>query len=370
MKPIVHKLIVIGVFLAIVAAATLAVVFLTQESYEEDFYSASRFVSASVYDPTIEDCEVGTFETYDAFCASKWADVMVDGRADPIKDLYYTKSYFKKKNLVIFAFNKEYARLDFEVVDEKISGDRCDISAVALYRVPRRAENKDENGNVIMEDENGQTYTVPPEPKNYVGTQAVDHAKINTTYYYFYETEDPLAKEYTFTIVAERFFGIASNIYARSNFEPVLIPGEETPVMFRFSSREEADVFVTGEPYVKRFSSFVVWLNSFTTNGINEHDVIVVRFSSSANIDSLQGGYLEGTELVLWEIEKENTWKLTGNASYLVMIVVPKDASIDTLRWVSYHGKDAPELRIEDRTYNLVRDDGSAIPKYNTEIQS
>ena len=369
MKPITHKLIVIGVFLAIVAAATLAVVFLTPESSEEEFDSTSRFAYASVYDPTIEGCEVGAFETYDAFCASKWADVTVDGRVDPIKDIYYTKSYFKKKNLVIFAFNKEYAHLDFEIVDERISEGRCDISAVALYRVPRRAENKDENGNVIMEDENGQTYTVPPEPKNYVGTQAVENQKINTTYYYFYETEDPLVKEYTFTIVADRFFGIASNIYARTSFEPALIPGEETPVMFRFSSREEADVFVTEDPYVKRLAAFLVMMNAFTTNGIDDHDVIVMRFTSSANFDSLQGGYLEGTELVLWEIEKENTWKLTGDASYLVMIVVPKDASIDTLRWVSYHGKAASEPRIEDRTYSLVRDDGSAIAKYNTEIQ-
>ena len=80
MKPITHKLIVIGVFLAIVAAATLAVVFLTPESSEEEFDSTSRFAYASEYDPTIEGCEVGAFETYDAFCASKWANVILDSR--------------------------------------------------------------------------------------------------------------------------------------------------------------------------------------------------------------------------------------------------------------------------------------------------
>ena len=368
MKPITHKLIVIGVFLAIVAAATLAVVFLTQESSEEEFDSTSRFAYASEYDPTIEGCEVGAFETYDAFCASKWANVILDGRVEPIKDVYYTEGYFKTKNLVIFAFNKEYAHLDFEIVDERISEGKCDISAVALYSVPRRAENKDENGNVIIVD-GDQTYTVPPEPQNFVGAQAVENQKIDTTYFYLYETEDPLAEEYAFTIVAEHFFGIASQMYARSTFEPALIPGEETPVMYRFSSKEEADVFVREDPYVKRFGVFLMLLGSFLTNGIDDHDVIVVRFTSMANYDSWQGGYLDGTEFLLWEIEKKNSWKFSGQASYLVMISVPKDASIDTLRWVSYRGKDAPQPRIEDRTYNLVRDDGSAIQKYNTEIQ-
>lgn len=376
MKPITHKLIVIGVFLAIVAVATLAVVFLTPESSEEEeFDSTSRFAYASVYDPTIEGCEVGAFETYDAFCASKWANVILDGRVEPIKDVYYTEGYFKTKNLVIFAFNKEYAHLDFEIVDERISEGKCDISAVALYSVPSWAENKDENGNIIMVDGDGQTYTVPPEPKNYVGTQAVENQKIDTTYFYLYETEDPLAEEYAFTIVAERFFGINSNLYVKNNLEPVLIPGEETPVVFRFSSFEEANVFVSEDPYIKRMDFFLYSIKAFVTNGISDHDVIVVRYSAPAvefTYDfsfERQGAYLEGTELILWEVDSPAASPSKGDASYVVMFTVPKDASIDTLRWVSYRGKDAPQPRIEDRTYNLVRDDGSAIQKYNTEIQ-
>lgn len=367
MKPITKKIITIGVFLAVVAAITVTVIFLTQETPLTSVAYGIGFASADEYDSSIDGYEVGAFGTYEEFCGSKWADARLRNEGEALKDAYYTSRYFKDKKLVVFAFNREYANLNFEIVDEKCTDGRCDISAVVLYSVPRRAENKDENGNIIIQD-GDQTYTVPPESKNCVGEQAVDHPKVNTTYFYFYETEDSLAKEYTFSIVGERFFGIASNIYARNSFEPVLIPGEETPVMFRFSSREEADVFVTGEPYVKRLASFLVMMNAFTTNGIDDHDVIVMRFTSSANIDSLQGGYLEGTELVLWEIEKKNTWKLSGRASFLVMLTVPKDADIETLRWVSYREKDAPEPHFEERTYSLVRDDGSAIAKYNTEI--
>lgn len=366
MKPITHKIIVISVFVAIVAAAALAVVFNTQETPESLNSYGVCFASAEEYDDSIDGYEVGAFGSYDAFCSSKWADVRLRGNTDSLS-FYYTKRYFKEKNLVIFAFNEEYADLSFEIVDEKRTDGRCDLSAVVLYRTPHMAQNKDENGNVIIVN-GDQTYTVPPEPQNFVGAQAVENQKIDTTYFYLYETEDPLAEEYSFTIVAEHFFGIDSQMYGRNTFEPALIPGEETPVMYRFSSKEEADVFVREDPFVKRFGVFLILLGSFLTNGIDDHDVIVVRFTSMANYDSWQGGYLDGTEFLLWEIEKKNSWKFSGQASYLVMISVPKDATVETLRWVSYRGKTAPEPRVEERAYRLVREDDSAIVKYNTEI--
>ena len=371
MKPITKKIITIGVFLAVVATITVTIILLTQETPESLNSYGIRFVYADEYDASIEDYEVGAFETYEEFSKSKWANAKVDGHDESLKDSYYTDRYFKEKNLVIIAFNQEYRYLHFEIVDEKTVGDRCDLSAVVLYDVPRSPIVPNEDGYVVR-FENDEIHSYLPEdvPKNYVGTHEVSNSKGNTTYYYLYETEESLAKEYTFTIVAEHFYGCDSQIYARNSFEAVLMPDEETPVTYRFGSKAEADVFVAEDPYFKRFLSAVVILKANVQNGIDEHDVILVRFPAPANdVFWQQGAYLEGTELLLWNFDSNEKSLLKGEASYVVIFTVPKGATIETLRWVSYRGENS-EPRIEENVYNLVRDDSSTIEKYKTEIRA
>ena len=217
MKPITKKIITIGVFLAVVAAITVTIILLTQETPEPFYSRGSCFDYAKGYDASIEDYEVGTFETYEEFSKSKWANVKLYYSEKGLKDTYYTSEYFEKKNLAIIAFNQQYRNLYFEIVDEKTVDGRCDLSAVMVYNVPYAPLTPNVDGYVAVFENDTVNYYLPEDvPKNYVGTHEVSNSKGNTTYYYFYETEESLAKEYTFTIVAEHFYGCNSQIYARS----------------------------------------------------------------------------------------------------------------------------------------------------------
>ena len=362
MKPIVKKIIAIGSFIVVVAAIAVTILLLTKEHPWTPNDYGVRFVAAEEYDPSIQDYEVGKFETYDEFYRSKWANVKYAG--DPLKDLY-VESYFKNRNLLLIAFNHEYADLTFEVVDCTNTDGRCDISVAAFYDVPKFPREKDEEGYTLVRKYDVIYRTLDPQ-ENYVGTHLVENGKVDTTYCYLFETSEPLANEYTFSIVAEHFNAVASNMYGKNRTETILFTEEDSPVMYRLSSMEEADTFVRGDDRINRMGFFLNILKAVADRSTAENDIILVRFAAPASELSKQGAYLDGTEVVLWELDEAPMF-VHGDASYIAMFLVPKEATIESLRWVSYRGEDAPQPRIGENLYRLVKDEGTALEKYNTE---
>ena len=326
MKPIVKKLIMIGSFLAVVIALTVTVLVLTQ-SVDQVYLRGSRIEQGAKYDASLQTYQVGKFESYDQFESSKWADLELV-HEEFLKEEVYNKTYFKSNKLALIEFNYEYPDADFLFLNSEVVEGKCDVSVVAIHR------------NI--------------------------NQKQPSTYYYFYETKEELPSEFTFTIVANYEYEYSAVLCFNEDMQPYLFSDEETPVVFRIKSFQEAKKFID-EAECKLHNRVLLSLRYFAIKEAEESDAVLIRFKGYPKTG--YGAYLEGKELTVWSVPDDkglySSYWQKEEASSIVMVVVPKDADIDSLRCIDHRKGIEPASQVE---YALVRDNESNVEKYNTEI--
>ncbi len=315
----------IGSFLAVVIALTVTVLLLTRPSKPKPVFQGNRIEEAEEYRDSIEDYDVATFDNYSDFQRSEWANAKTKRKNESLMESCYTESFFEKKKLALIAFSFEYSEVGFEILSAEEKAGILSVSVIGIRRVYAK--------------------------------------KTPSTYFFFYETDRPLPEEFSFSIVASRSSASSSSCYAKSNDEYVVFEEEETPVLYRISSYEDARAFAEEENSVWLSMIFMMGLRTFAKQKIEQSDAVILRYKGKS-VD-LCGICLEGDELILWEVEREASRSF--ETSKALMVLVPKDAKIKSLRYEKYRQESDPERRSEACEYTLVREESEGNVKYKTE---
>ena len=323
------KVILLGAALLIVVAViVVVVVFATKDPVFK--IRGSRVEKAMEYYSSIVDYEVGKFETYDEFKKSKWGKSKILGN-EVLKDVYYTKDYFKENNLVFVAFNSSLNVQGFEIVD---------------------VEEKNGIKNICL-----------------VGIGSTSSEEEEATFYCMYETKEALDFEYTLTI--EKVLPICfSNVYSTLDHRiGLFFPDEQSPVLYSLNTKEEVQSFVDEDPIITPIYYINRRLEQYVDEYAAENNVWLVR--TTVNEFDDYGASVVGNEIFLWKI-KDNSYSIIDrsmedNETVLLCLIVPKDVSITALHYTEYWAYVDPASHIESTSYTLIRDTNSAIIKYNTE---
>ena len=330
MKPLAKKIVLISSFLLIVIGLTVAVLLLTRPSAHNSFVRKKNYIAeAAEYVDSIETYKVFTFEDYSEFARSEWANAKFKKANETLKEYDYSESFFKGKKLALIAFTFEYERAEFVILNDEPKAGGCEVSVVALY--PDGAE------------------------------------KTPSTYLYFYETDKSLPFDFSFSIVASYKKAEAVSYNVKDNDEYFVLEGESDPAVYRLRSYDDALAFSRESDEGTPSMVFMLFLRNYAKKQTEQSDAIILRFNGEA--DASEGGCLSGNELVLWEISDDN--KSGGikkeEVTKLVMILVPKDAEFDSLRYIRYQKGSDPAVRSEEVLYDLARVDAEGITKYDTE---
>lgn len=334
-KSTVKHILIIGAFLLVVAAVAVVVYLLTYtDLFGHEDYSYHTDVMHCGYDPSIDGYRVEKFESYDSFKGSSWKD------RDEISPKKYGEDFFAENNLVIFSFNYPSEVADFFLVD--VVGDRESqelrfVCVKSSFRTDDRM----------------------------------------ASYCACFVTKEPLAAEYTFKITEtyERRLDSALD-YMDIKIQNDSIYSDDPPEIYHIDSLEAADRFVAEDPFLEPHYRLPNRLR-LALGTDEENDVWVVRASFFDSFE-VAGAYMEGDELVIWSIEdwtfKNVMHKMTKvmkepirrSARYFT-VTLPKGESIRSVRTVKYREFDDPAPHFERATYALVRDESSAVIKYNIE---